>query len=166
MAWAYLQFLNEADAQGRVCGRQNIYLESIPVKGRGRRQAELERRSLSMMQTWQSFGQAGTGVTPEWVQPAHQSSPLWAETSEPLHPTGPLHPCRTQSVGTCCPWEENELRQGSSQQLRLTLSGLWAGGCLLTTLLTACLSYTWLLSWAFWVLKSFDTFGPQSNHKN
>lgn len=51
MAWAYLQFLNEADAQGRVCGRQNIYLESIPVKGRGRRQAELERRSLSMMQT-------------------------------------------------------------------------------------------------------------------
>lgn len=166
MAWAYLQFLNEADAQGRVCGRQNIYLESIPVKGRGRRQAELERRSLSMMQTWQSFGQAGTGVTPEWVQPAHQSSPLWAETSEPLHPTGPLHPCRTQSVGTCCPWEENELRQGSSQQLRLTLSGLWAGGRLLTTLLTARLSYTWLLSWAFWVLKSFDTFGPQSNHKN
>ena len=69
MAWAYLQFLNEADAQGRVCGRQNIYLESIPVKGRGRRQAELERRSLSMMQTWQSFGQAGVGVTPEWVQP-------------------------------------------------------------------------------------------------
>lgn len=54
---------------GRVCGRQNIYLESIPVKGRGRRQAELERRSLSMMRTWQSFGQAGAGVTPEWVQP-------------------------------------------------------------------------------------------------
>lgn len=108
----------------------------------------------------------GGGGGDSWVSTAHQSSPLWAETSEPLHPTGPLHPCRTQSVGTCCPWEENELRQGSSQQLRLTLSGLWAGGRLLTTLLTARLSYTWLLSWAFWVLKSFDTFGPQSNHKN
>lgn len=151
---------------GKVCGRENIYLESIPVKGRGRRQAELERRrSLSVMQLWQSFGQVGVGGD-SGLSTAHQSSPLWAETSEPFHPTGPLHPCHTQSVGTCCPWEENGLGQGSSQQLRLTLSGLSAGGCLLTTLLTARLSYTWLLSWAFWVLKSFDTFGPQSNHKN
>lgn len=151
---------------GRVCGRQNIYLELIPVKGRQRRQAELERRrSFSVMQTWQSFGHAGVGGDSR-VSTAHQRSPLWAETSEPLHPLGPLHPRHTQSVGTHCPWEKNGLGQGSSQQLRLTLSGLSAGGCLLTTLLTARLSYTWLLSWAFWVLKSFDIFGPQSNRKN
>ena len=104
-------------------------------------------------------------LTKLWTEysPSEQPTLSWNVRAFSSHRTFTPLP---YSVGTCCPWEENGLGQVSSQQLRLTLSGLSAGGCLLTTLLTARLSYTWLLSWAFWVLKSFDTFGPQSNHKN
>lgn len=117
MMQAYLQVLLNMVTQSLW---ETKYLFGISTSKRKRKKPELERRrSFSVIQAWQSFGQPSEGTG---VSTAHQSTPLWAEMAGLLHPTGPLHPCLTQLVGTCCPWEENGLRQGSSQQLRLTLN--------------------------------------------
>lgn len=152
MTWSYtlLVGISWSRCWNRANKDKDIYLESVPGRGRGRGKIGLREElicdaGLSKPQPIQ-WGDSGAITT--------MSVPLWAEVAGSLHPEGPLHPCLTQSLGTVFPCVEYGLREGSSQQLKLP------------AVHSSHSVRTYYVSSTFWMLESFGTFGPESKQKN